>query len=101
VVLPQIRAFQSKGKLVIVKPQRRMGCGALMPEYSFTLDHRPQEQWRVISGKWRAKTAASGRTVRTRTEQCSPIYKLGIRRVTPGSLAGALFLWQGWNKLHL
>jgi hypothetical protein len=39
-VLPQIRAFESKGKLVIVNPQRRLGCAALIPEYSFTLDHR-------------------------------------------------------------
>jgi hypothetical protein len=29
-VLPQIRVFESKGKLAIVKPQRRMGCAALM-----------------------------------------------------------------------
>jgi hypothetical protein len=39
-VLPQIRAFESKGKLAIVNPQRRMDCTALMPEYSFTLDRR-------------------------------------------------------------
>jgi hypothetical protein len=39
-VLPQIRAFESKGKLAIVNPQQRIGCAALMPEYSFTLDHR-------------------------------------------------------------
>jgi hypothetical protein len=32
------------------------------------LHHRPQEQWRVISGKWRAKTAASGRTVAKKAE---------------------------------
>jgi hypothetical protein len=39
-VLLQIRAFESKGKLAIVNPQRRMGCAALIPEYSFTLDYR-------------------------------------------------------------
>ena len=39
-VLPQIRASESKGKPAIVNPQRPMGCAALMPEYSFTLDHR-------------------------------------------------------------
>jgi hypothetical protein len=36
---PQIGGFESKGKLAIVNPPRRMGCAALMPEYSFTLDH--------------------------------------------------------------
>ncbi len=30
------RAFRSKAKLAIVNPQRRMGCAALMPEYSLT-----------------------------------------------------------------
>jgi hypothetical protein len=39
-VLTQIRACEPKGKLAIVNPQRRMGCAALMPEYSFTLEHR-------------------------------------------------------------
>jgi len=29
-VLPQIRAFESKGKLAIVNPQRRMGSAALI-----------------------------------------------------------------------
>jgi len=33
-------AFESKGKLAIVNPQRRICCAALMPEYSFTLDQR-------------------------------------------------------------
>jgi hypothetical protein len=33
-----MRAFESKGKLAIVNPQRRMGCAALMPQYSFTRD---------------------------------------------------------------
>jgi len=36
VVLPQTCAFESKGKLAIVNQERRMGCAALMPEYSFT-----------------------------------------------------------------
>jgi hypothetical protein len=39
-VLPQIRAFEFEDKLAIVNPQRRIGCAALIPEYSFTLDHR-------------------------------------------------------------
>jgi hypothetical protein len=34
--LPEIRAFEFKGKLTIVNPQRRMGCTALVPGYSFT-----------------------------------------------------------------
>jgi hypothetical protein len=38
-VLPQIRAFESKGKLPIVNPQRRTGCAALMPQYSLTREH--------------------------------------------------------------
>ena len=40
VVLPQTCAFESKGKLAIVNQERRMGCAALMPEYSFTPDRR-------------------------------------------------------------
>jgi hypothetical protein len=39
-LLPHIRASESKGKLAIVNPQRRNGCAALRPEYSFTLGHR-------------------------------------------------------------
>ena len=39
-VLRQIRAFASKGRLPIVNPRRRICCGALMPEHSFTRDHR-------------------------------------------------------------
>jgi hypothetical protein len=32
-VLPQIRAFEAKGKLAILNPQRRLGCAALVPQY--------------------------------------------------------------------
>ena len=35
---PQICAFESKGKLAILNPQRHVGCAALVPEYSFTLE---------------------------------------------------------------
>jgi len=39
---PQIRAFESKGRLTrsIINPQRRICSAAVIPEYSFTLDHR-------------------------------------------------------------
>jgi hypothetical protein len=40
--------LESKGKLAIVNPQRRMGCAALVPEHSFTRDHglkRNDENW--------------------------------------------------------
>ena len=33
------RVFESKGKLAIVNPQRRIGCAALMPECLFRLGH--------------------------------------------------------------
>jgi len=38
-VLPQIRAFESNGKLAIGNPQRRVCCAAFMPEHSFTREH--------------------------------------------------------------
>ena len=52
-ILPQIRAFEFKGKLSrpSVNPQRGMGCAPLMPEYSFTLDHcRGLEIWAAWVG---------------------------------------------------
>jgi hypothetical protein len=39
-IFPQTRAFEFKGKLAIVNPQRRIGYAAPVREYSFTLDHR-------------------------------------------------------------
>jgi len=34
--------FDSKGKLAIVNPPRRVGCAALMPEYSFMLEQHQE-----------------------------------------------------------
>jgi hypothetical protein len=31
--------LESKGKLAIVNPQRRIGCAALIPQCPFTRDH--------------------------------------------------------------
>jgi hypothetical protein len=74
-VLPQIRALESKGKLAIVNPQRCIGCAALMPQCLFARDHcntvliwdvgpglapaRPSQR-AALQANWGTTTIASG-----------------------------------------
>ena len=61
VVLPQIRAFEPKGKLAVVNPQRRIGCAPLMPQYWFTRDQCGTVQiWDVGPGLAPAKPSPHG-----------------------------------------
>jgi hypothetical protein len=83
-ILPQIRAFESKGKLAIVNPQRRVGCAALMPEYSFALDHR---QGAEISAAW---VGAPSRKRTDREERGNPAKwdDTPLENGTVGGIAG-------------